>query len=116
MIEFSPPTPKSLEEKTEAAKSEIVKLAENPSMLFNCAQKMNVPVDDRDDVISEAFANMWEGKQSWRGEAFRPWAFSVAHNGIVDYFRDSQRIRGVVSLDEVVFDNDGTTSSVEEAV
>lgn len=56
-----------------------------------------------DDLYQEALANLWEGMESFRGEAkMSTWVYRTALNTCITWFRRNRRHTGTYSLDQIV--------------
>jgi len=77
------------------------------------------PSIDAGDVLQEAFLNIYRYParfQSDRADAFRNWGFRILRNTLLKFLKGENKMSGVVSLDEDVFQpEDKTARSPERA-
>ncbi len=60
--------------------------------------------EDAEDLTSRTFLQAWRaiGKFHWRGKPFEAWLFRLAHNQLIDFYRDKRVERGAAPLDEAI--------------
>jgi RNA polymerase sigma-70 factor (ECF subfamily) len=84
-----------------------------PRIYRYCLRRARSP-EDAEDLASLIFSRALAGLESYRGGSFAAWLFRIAHNSIVNYWRD---FRGTVALEQVesVATEDGTLRHLIEA-
>ncbi len=60
--------------------------------------------EDAQDLTSLTFLQAWRAiaKFRWRGKPFEAWLFTLAHNQLIDFYRDKRLERGAAPLDEAI--------------
>ena len=78
---------------------------------------LKVPKEDCEDVVSDIFLKAWKNIGQYRATegVFRSWLFRLAHNMIVDYYRQRHDTTTIEEMeDEVVTDD--TTITVDRSL
>lgn len=59
---------------------------------------------DAEDLVSRTFLQAWRSiaKFRWRGRPFEAWLFTVAHNQLIDFYRDKRIETSAAPLDEAI--------------
>ena len=56
---------------------------------------------EAEDAVQDAYLRAWRAFDSWRGEDFKPWLFTIVRNVAYRRLRDRRRSAQVISIDDV---------------